>query len=326
MDDLKEPVARAAQPGARPRRSRLRVLLYVLAGAVLLALVVVGTAAYRGTPRVAIDEATVIDSVMAATYGSYSTEKKGWLYTGDDNVTYLMRVVQQEKITDGADGDELYFVASGAAVDGSEHAVYGAFHLHPARPWDGNLAQASLQVKYESTLAVRPEQVRFLALGANLRGWIVRAQSGTDPAQAPVTTTNTVLAPHGGEIAVLGEFLAARTARPAVSCEAAKAAWETWNRDTTPDADNAADNAAANDAANHAAPDDTEEEEEEEPLRCEQRSWSYRLAASDGMLPAPITVTAGGTLDGRPVEAHTWALTFDPKRFGYAIPRELRDE
>ncbi|MFK3740730.1 hypothetical protein [Massilia sp. TN1-12] len=318
MNDLKEPVARAAHPGARPRRSRLRVLLYVLAGAVLLALVVVGTAAYRGTPRVAIDEGAVIDSVMAATYGGYSTEKEGWLYKGDDDVTYLMRVVQQQKITDGADGDELYFIASGAAVDGSEHAVYGAFHLHPARPWDGNLAQASLQVKYESTLAVRPEQVRFLALGANLRGWIVQAQSGTDPTQAPVTTTNTVLAPHGGEIAVLGEFLAARTARPAVPCEAAQAAWTAWDRDTAPAAPAAA--AAADDA------DDTEEDEEEEPLRCEQRTWSYRIAPSDGPLPAPITVTAGGTLDGRPVEAHTWALAFDPQRFGYAIPRELRDE
>lgn len=328
MEDVKESAARQAdqQPvpasAARPPRSRLRLLLYLLAAVALLALVVVGTAAYRDAagartpPRVAIDAPSTIDSIMAETYGSYSADKKGWLYVGDDNVTYLMRVVQQQKVVDGADGDELYVLASGVAVDGSEHAVYGAFHVRPARPYDGNLTQASLQVRYESTLAVRPDQVRFLALGAQLRGWIVQARSGTDPAQDPVTTTNTVLAPHGGEIAVLGEFLAARESRPGVSCAEAKAAWETWNRDAAQDAGDAAADQA----------DDTEETEEEEPLRCEQRSWSYRTAPIDGALPGPITVTAAGTLDGQPVEAHMWTLTFDPQRFGYDIPRALRDE
>nr|WP_314547543.1 hypothetical protein [uncultured Massilia sp.] len=326
---MKESAAQQAAPAAsaaRPPRSRLRKMLYLLAAVALLALVVVGTAAYRDAaggrtpPRVAIDAASTIDSIMAQAYGSYSTDKKGWLYVGDDNITYLMRVVQQQKVVDGADGDELYVLASGVAVDGSEHAVYGAFHVRPARPYDGSLTQASLQVRYESTLAVRPDQVRFLALGAQLRGWIVQARSGTDPTQDPVTTTNTVLAPHGGEIAVLGEFLAARESRPSVSCAEAKAAWETWNRDAAQDAGDA----SAADQADQT--DDSEETEEEEPLRCEQRSWTYRTAPVEGALPGPITVTAAGTLDGQPVEAHMWTLTFDPRRFVYDIPRELRDE
>jgi hypothetical protein len=307
MEDLKE--------AAGPRRSPLRILLYLLAGATALA-VVIGVAAWRqAPPRVAIDAATAIDSIMAETYGRYSAERKGWLHVGADKVTYLMRVVQQAHVADGADGDELYFVASGAAMDGSENALYGVFHVHPTRPYDGNLTQASLQVRHESRRAVGPEQVRFAALDGNLRGWIVEATTGTDPAQAPVTATNTILAPRGDEIAVLGEFLAARASQPALPCAQAKATWDDWSRAAAADAQD----------AQGSADDDTEEEEE--PPRCEQRRWNYHLpAAGAAAMPVPITVTAAGTLDGQPVEAHAWTLVFDPQRAVYGIPEELKDE
>lgn len=321
MDDLKEPGAAPqptpTTPTTRPRRRWLRVLLYVLATVGLLALLVIGAAYYRhatgeqGPARVVIDEAAVIDSVMGETYGKYSTAKKGWLFVGDDNLTYLMRVVQQAKIPDGADGDELYFVASGAAVDGSENAIYGAFHVHPTRPHDGNLTQVNLQVKYESKLAVRPEQVHFEALSENLWGWVVKTQEGTDPALEAVTTTNTVLAPHDDEVVVLGEFLASREAFPSVSCEEAKATWDEWDKAT---------------AAPDPGADVDARDEVEEPLRCEKRRWTYRTATVNGTIPVPITVTVAGTLDGQPVEAKTWKLMFDPKSFSYDIPEELRDE
>jgi hypothetical protein len=140
MDDLKEHPAAAPAGGeidaaaigsGRGRRRWLRVLLYLLAAVGLLALLTFAYAIYRHssiTPapeRVVIDEATVIDDVMGDAYGKYSAAKKGWVYV-DDDVTYIMRVVQQVKIPDNPTGDEMYFVTSGVAVDGSDRARYGA--------------------------------------------------------------------------------------------------------------------------------------------------------------------------------------------------------
>ncbi|WP_296943978.1 hypothetical protein [uncultured Massilia sp.] len=318
MEDLKDPSTTVhAAPGApaRPRRRWLRALLYLLAAVGVLALALIGYAVYRhgkdaGPPRVAIDETAVIDDVMAQTYGKYSAARKGWLYVGDDNITYLMRVVQQARIPDGADGDELYFIASGTAVDGSENAMYGAFHVHPNHPNDGNLAQVNTQIRYPSTQAVRPEQVHFEALSENLWGWVVKAQTGTDPELYPVTVTNTVLAPHGDEIAVLGEFLASRESNPGRPCDEAKAAWEAYNRP----------------APAGSGDEDEGIDETEEPLRCEKRRWTYRTATVNGNVPVPITVTVGGTLDGQAVEARTWKMMFDPKSFAYDVPAELKNQ
>jgi hypothetical protein len=123
---------------------------------------------------------------------------------------------------------------------------------------------------------------------------------------APATTTNTVLAPHAGQIAVLAEFVAARDAAPAVSCEEAKAAWDAWEKETNSDED--------------------ARETLDPPLRCDKRRWTYRTATVNGSIPVPITVTAGGTLDGKPVEARTWKLMFDPKSFSYNIPDDLKEQ
>jgi len=307
MEDLKEPAAAAAAAPvhpARPPRRWSRVVLYVLAAVGALALAFIALAWYLGAKpgrdRVTIDEAAIIDNVMGETYGKYSAAKKGWLYVGDDNVTYLMRVVQQAKIPDGADGDELYFVASGNDVNGGTNAVYGAFYVHP----DGKdgLAQENTQIRYASTAPVRPEQVHFEALSDNLWGWVIKTRDDADPGYA-VTTTNTVLAPHEGQIAVLAEFVAARDATPAKSCEEAKAEWDAWDKEMS-----------------------GEEGDFEIPLRCDKRRWTYRTATVNGNIPVPITVTASGTLDGKPVEARSWKLMFDPKSFTYAIPEDLKEQ
>jgi hypothetical protein len=311
MEDLKEPSTTAAAAPAHPalpRRRWGRIVLYVLAavGALTLALIALTwyLSAKEAHKRVTIDEEAVIDDVMGQTYGKYSAAKKGWLYVGDDNVTYLMRVVQQAKIPDGAAGDELYFVASGAAVNGERQAVYGVFYVHPDGKNDG-LAQENTQIRFLSTAPVKPEQVHFEALSENLWGWVVKTREDANPDSNAVTTMNTVLAPHDGQIAVLGEFLAARDGTPEGSCEEAKAAAAAWEA--------ALANLNEGDDAGPAPP------------RCDKRRWTYRTATVNGNIPVPITVTAGGTLDDHPVEAQTWKLMFDPKTFSYDIPPDLQD-
>lgn len=308
MKDLNDPVQKTAT--ARPRRRWLSALLYLLA-AVALAL---GYLAYyiydqkKGPPlppRVTIDEQAVIDSVMTQTYGKYSAARKGWLYVAADRRTYLMRVVQQAKIPDGADGDELYFVASGAAADGRDGSAYGAFYVHPTQPRDGGLTHMNTQVVSRTAPAVKPGQVRFEALGKNLRGWVIEVRSGSDRTHSPVSTTSTVLAPHDGAIVRLGTFRTAMDYDPGKPCAQVKADWDAY--------------------VAYETPTDVEEdiEEPEEVLRCDGRRWSYRIGSATGANPAPITVTAGGTQDGLPVAARTWKLTFDPHSFAYDVPAEL---
>jgi len=304
------PAAAAVAAPARPRRRWLRLVPGVLAALGLLTIAVLALGYYlqakeaRAPKRVVIDEAAVIGTVMGETYGKYSKAKQGWLYTAADHVTYLMRVVQQARIPDGVDGDDLYFVASGASVSGSEDAMYGVFWLRPNRPYDGTLRQSSMQTRYWSKLAVRPDQVRFEALSETLWGWVIKRQLSGDPAEGPVTTLNTVIAPHDDRIAELGEFLAAREANPAESCDDAKAAWDSWHHGVA--------------AGSHAV------KGADEPLRCDKRRWTYRTATVDGTVPVPITVTVGGMLDGQSVEPRSWTLRFDPKSFTYDIPDDLK--
>lgn len=324
MDDVKEPTpanqppaqpdqqpASGAAQRARPRRRWLKVLLYLLAAFGLVTLLLLAVGVYRHAttdappPRVEIDEAAVIDNVMSETYGKYSAARKGWVYVDDNNVAYLMQVVQQTKIPDDPAGDELYFVASGVAVDGSDNARFGAFYVRPTVPHDGNLTQSSMQVRYASTVAVRPEQVYFEALSDKLWGWVIKTQTGADASIAPITVMNNVLAPHDDGIAMLGEFMAARDFDPGIPCAEAKAAWDIYNATTTPDVEG------------------EDIEEAEEPLRCDKRRWTYRMGVVNGSIPVPITVTAGGLEDGQPVEARKWKVMFDPKSFTYTIPPEL---
>jgi hypothetical protein len=162
-----------------------------------------------------------------------------------------------------------------------------------------------MHARYQATTAVRPEQVRFEALSENLWGWVIKTQR-TNPHEggSAVVTINTVIAPHGDTIAELGSFLAAREEKPTESCEEAKAAWDAFQRAE----------AEGSDEAEGVGP----------PLRCDKRRWTYRTGTVNGNTPVPITVTLGGTLDGQPVEPHTWKLMFDPKSFTYDIPADLK--
>lgn len=343
MEDLKDPEANAASAAAPataataatpataapeaalpatstpPRRKRwISAMLYLLATCGLLFLGIVGYAMFKAPApkeRIVIDEAAVIDSVMASNYGKYSIAKKGWLYVAEDNRTYLMRVVQQARMQDGADGDELYFIASGASVaEGDEVGIYGVFHIRP-NPSDGGLSEISNPVIHAGTRAVQPEDVRFEALSDSLWGWVVKTRDGEDPREVRAVTRNVVLAPHGDQIATLAEFLAAAEHAPADGCAEAQARYERYQ----------AEEAAAT-AAAAAAPggDPHTEAEYEEPLRCEKRRWSYRTATVSGSVPVPFTVTVSGMMNGSAVEAKSWKLMFDTKSFSYNVPDELK--
>ena len=328
MEDLKEPGAAhaapvdtpaapaspaAATPAAptvtKPRRKRwLSVLLYLLAACGVLFLGIIAYAALKAPApkeRIVIDEAAVIDSVMASNYGKYSATKKGWLYVGEDNRTYLMRVVQQARLQDGADGDELYFITSGASVDeGEQVAIYGVFHIRPD-PSDGGLSEISTPANHAGTRAVQPEDVRFEALSDNLWGWVVKTRDGEDPRDVRAVTHNVVLAPNGNQIATLAEFLAAAEHTPEDGCAAAQARHDAY-------------------LAEQAAAAPGTEPEYDEPLRCEKRRWSYRTATVNGSVPVPFTVTLSGMMNGSPVETKNWKLMFDTKSFSYNVPEELK--
>ncbi|KQW88569.1 hypothetical protein ASC94_24480 [Massilia sp. Root418] len=263
--------------------------------------------------RITIDEAAVIDSVMASNYGKYSIAKKGWLYVGEDNRTYLMRVVQQARLQDGADGDELYFIASGASTtEGDEVGLYGVFYVRPNAAGDG-LSEISNPAIHAGTRAVQPEDVRFEALSENLWGWVVKTRDGENPADVRAVTRNVVLAPHGDQIATLAEFLAAAEHTPPDGCAEAQARYDRYQAEQTAAA------AAATDAD-----DPHTEAEYEEPLRCEKRRWSYRTATVSGNVPVPFTVSVSGSMNGSAVEAKSWKLMFDTKSYSYNVPDELK--
>ena len=96
----------------RRKRSWLRIPIYMLAG---IGAFVIAIAVYMEVKRepvtelaerITIDEAATIEDVMTQTYGKYSESKRGWLYVGPDDRTYVMKVIQQAKQPGGPAGEE----------------------------------------------------------------------------------------------------------------------------------------------------------------------------------------------------------------------------
>lgn len=339
-------------PAQRPRKKWLRVPLYLLAFVGALSIgAIVYTASRQPAPadtaeaaveRPTADEAAVIDSVMTGSYGKYSEAKRGWLYVADDDRTYVMRVIQQVKMTDGAAGDEMYIMASGAATDGATETKLGAFHVLPDPDKPGTLVWIGTADLYGGVNAVRPEDVQFTALSDKLWGWIVKMQDGTDPGDH-VAMDHVVFAPHDNSIAELARFPAAfdydiGAAECAANSERQKALMAKIKADEAKaPASAAATPAAAEPAAAERQDTQTAEGEdesvEEDPVTdaedfrlCQKRRWTYRVGPAKSSIPAPISVTAGGTLDGKPVPAKTWKLMFDSKAFRYNVPPDLSAE
>lgn len=304
MEELKEreATAQGAQPvQKRAGRTAFKALLYVLATVGLVVLAIVGYAifdSHRNPPkeRLTIDEAAMVDSVMTSNYGKYSATKKGWVYVDDENNTYVMRVIQQVRLQDRADGDELYMVASGEPVAGGL-ARYGVFHIRPGSGSEGSgLVEISSPYEVTGLQAIKPEQVRFEALSASLWGWVIKTPDFEEPRHGEFVR-NRVMASHDGRIVTLAEFPASSTSDPGIDCAEAKALHDEYMKD--------------------------EEQDGEPPARCDKRRWTYSTGVVNGDVPVPITVTTGGSLDGQPVEARKYKLVFDSKSFSYNVPAEL---
>lgn len=308
---MEDPQAPPTAPVAAPRRRWLSVLLYTLAACGLAALGLLAFAFWqhrqaqqRPPERVTIDETAVIESVMTSNYGKYSASRKGWLYVDDNNRAYVMRVIQQAKVTDAPDGDELYFLASGAGtIDDDTAVIYGVFHIRPTRPGDGGLTEVSQPVIGAFNAPIKPEDVHFEALSSKLWGWVVKVADSDNPRTDRILTRNTIWAPRENEIAKLGEFIAGAEHDPGMPCDEAKQAFDEWQRLA------ATDDGAA---------------EQIGPQRCEKQRWTYRTGTVNGAIPVPFTVTQGGTLDGMPVEPKKWKLMFDTKSFSYNVPEALQ--
>ncbi|MFM9435379.1 hypothetical protein ACFDR9_002446 [Janthinobacterium sp. CG_23.3] len=341
MSDISSPNADATPPSGSaapvppkaPKQPWLRYVMYTLAvlGVLLLALVAVVMYENSKKPKnVAIDETEMIDSLMSSNYGKYSDEHKGWLYVGEGNRTYVVRVVQQAKPSDGAHGDELYFVTSGKPLDGEPGAMYGVFQVRAGEKEEaGKLFQISSPYRYEGTVPLTPENVRFEALSETLWAWVIKVQDGADPKLATVTVNNVVLAPNGDNIAVLAWFRASLASDPGIDCAAAETRYKSWaNGESHPRA--AATEAAATQGEQTESEHESEHEHEHEvddvPLRCNDASWAYRTGPVSGAVPVPLTVTAKGVRDGVKMQEKTWKLVFDSKAFSYHVPEALTPE
>lgn len=277
--------------------------------------------------KVSIDAAQAIDTVMARNYGKYSESHKGWLYVGEGNRTYLMRVVQQAKPQDGPFGDELYFVASGAALDGAPGAIYG-MHIVRADEAsnDGSLIETSTPYNYDGDIALTPENIRFEALSGKLWGWVLKVQDGLNPDQSDVVVRNKVFAAHGQQIALLATFNSSLQRNPGVSCEEANRRYQAWyDEENSPlQKDGKAASAAAISGKEDNDGDEAEEENEEEFPRCNNAKWVYRTEpVTDDTLVA-FVVTGKGMMNGAEFPEQRWKLVFDQKSYSYIVPIELQ--
>jgi len=344
-----EPSAAPAST-ARPARRVKKALLYSLAAIGLAALVLAGLA-YRSATREtglaseALSADAVIEERMTHHYGKYSAEHKGWLFVHPgSHRSYLMQVIHRAKIEEQSPSGRLnvtalYFLASGAALDGKapDESIIGLFVLKPDP--DAQAGSAALIEIAEPTYPVeghgplRPEDLRFEALSADTYAWALKFTRVTADTRPGHFVTNHFFAPHGDRIAEVAEFPARAEHTPAAGCAAAEAAhraeqarWREQAAQALAEAASAAGRTAAELAAETDGNEDEMQGEEEGPgtAMCSDAGWTYKT----GDLPAEgfvsLSVTGGGLVNGRPHAKKTYKLVFDPKSFSYIVPAELQ--
>ncbi|MGW8394478.1 hypothetical protein [Pseudoduganella sp. HUAS MS19] len=309
----------------QPKRARKlgRIAIYVFAAVGLLFSLLIAIVALQEKPQAprTFDANEAIDGVMTRNYGKYSETQHGWLYVDEmSHATYLVTVVQQKKIN-GKEGDELYLVTSGRAIESKEgdDSFYGVFQL---RYRDGQLYEYSDARRPSGVDPVTPERVHFEALSADVWGWVVKTRSSESGEGEEFTTTrNVVLAPRNEQIAVLTEFTAAFQVIGGGDCKETERLYAAWEqakgeKKTAP-------------AEGEGAPEGTagEEADVEEfvPPRCTQLAWTYRTDPVSDSTFTPLYITRkAGMQEGIQVEAKTWKVMFDPKSYTYLLPDELK--
>ncbi|KRB83705.1 hypothetical protein [Duganella sp. Root198D2] len=310
----------------QPKRARKlgRIAVYIFAAVGLLFSVFIAVMALREPPPEThtIDAAEAIEGVMTRNYGKYSETQRGWLYVDEESHrTYLVTVVQQKKV-EGKEGDELYLVASGNAVESNSgsDSFYGVFQL---RYRDGQLYEYSDPRRPSGVDPVTPERVHFEALSAHVWGWVVKTISTeTGEGEEFTTTQNVVLAPRNEQIAVLTEFNAAFQVIGAGDCKETERRYAEWEKAQ-------GEKKAAPAEGDGAAETVAEEEgdaEEFVPPRCTQLAWSYRTDPVTDSTFTPLYITRKpGMQGGAQTEAKTWKVMFDPKSYTYLMPEELKN-
>lgn len=327
--EMDEAVAPPVASDKKTRRSIKRYVIYFFALLGALALGLVAFAIYQGSKiavKAQIDDAQTIDVVMTRNYGKYSEQHKGWLYVGEGNRTYVMRVVQQAKPEDVQTGDQLYFVASGTPLDGNAGALYGVFQVRLEEgSKDGTTVEISSPFRYEGDVAVTPERVKFEALSTHVWAWVIKVQEGADKKDWPVSVRNVVLSPRDGDIVQLASFNASFEYDPGVPCEEANRLYAEYNNPTSKIAPAKSENANVDKNKPDQEKVETEETEAEydQPVRCNDAKWTYRTDPISGQAFTPITVTRKGVLDGQKLADKTWKLIFDSKSYVYILPDEL---
>lgn len=310
----------------QPKRAKKlgRIAIYIFAAVGLMFSVLIAVMALRDKPQAprTFDANEAIDGVMTRNYGKYSDAQHGWLYVDEmSHVTYLVTVVQQKKV-DGKEGDELYLVTSGRAIESQEgdDSFYGVFQL---RYSDGQLYEYSDARRPSGVDPVTPERVHFEALSADVWGWVVKTtNSETGEGVEFTTTKNVVLAPRNEQIVVLTEFTAAFQAIGAGDCKETERQYATWEQ--------AQGEKKAAPAEGEGSPEASTEQVNEGddfvPPRCTQLQWSYRTDPVSDSTFTPLYITRkAGMQEGINVETKTWKVMFDPKSYTYLLPNDLKN-
>lgn len=316
-----EEVTTPLQETRAPKWRRFAIYFFAAVGLLLSVLMGAAMLIKKEPPVVSFDANEIIEGVMARNYGKYSEAERGWLYVDEaTKLTYLVTVVQQ-KTVNGKDGEELYFVTSGHTINtelDNDDSFYGVFEVQRS---NGRLWEFSDPRRPSGTIPVTPENVLFEALSADVWGWVVKISDVESSDGSDLNaSTNVVLAPYDGGIAVLGEFYAAFAIVGQGNCEDTERAYASWR-----EAQQQQKSAPA-EGESSAMSKEEQVDDNFAPPRCTQLQWSYRTDPVADASFTPLYVTRkAGLRNGEKVEAKTWKVMFDPKSFTYLLPKELKD-
>ncbi|WP_374583816.1 hypothetical protein [Pseudoduganella sp.] len=186
---------------------------------------------------------------------------------------------------------------------------------------NGQLLEYGDARRPSGTDPVTPERVLFEAFSADVRGWVIKTKDlEISDGSVLDSTSNVVLAPADGGIAVLAEFYGAFNILGAGSCEETERLHASWKQ-----AQGQPRAAPAEGEANAMSPEE-QADDNIEPPRCTKLRWTYRTDPPVDASFTPLYVTRkAGMRNGDPVAAKTWKVMFDPKSHTYLLPKELKD-
>ncbi|WP_374583818.1 hypothetical protein [Pseudoduganella sp.] len=313
MEEVTTPV----QVKRAPTWRRFAIYFFAALGLIFSIWIAVLAFQSKQSSFLTFDADAAIEGVMSSNYGKYSDTQRGWLYVDEQSkLTYVVTVVQRKKVN-GKEGEELYFITSGHAINSNsgDDAFYGVFQL---RNNNGELYEYSDPRRPSGANAVKPENVHFERLSADVWGWVVKITDiETGDGEEITNTRNVVLAPHKNQIAVLAQFSAANKVIGSGGCQETERYYAEWRQ------------AQAQKKAAPASENSNEESfdgEDYEPPRCTSLEWTYRTEPVVDSTFTPLHITRKpGMEEGVATPAKTWKVMFDPKSYTYLVPEELRN-